>query len=224
VLLAQRLRRIRRPAWLGTIRRTQPLSDSWGRDRGHPIDRHYVERFLAENRAAITGRVVEIADRRYTVRFGSDVTTSDVLDVDAGNREANLVADLCDLSALPADAYDCAIVTQTLQYIYDIEAAVRGIHRLLRPSGVALVTVPAVSRVAHSAGVDGDFWRFTHASCATVFGSVFAGPVEVRTRGNVLVAVAFLIGMAREELSVRELELDDPNFPVLVTIRAQKQP
>ena len=222
--LAQRLRRIRRPAWLGTIRRTQPLSNTWGRDRGRPIDRYYVENFLAENRTAVTGRVVEIADRRYTTRFGTGVTASDVLDVDPGNRDASLVADLCDPNALPADAYDCAIITQTLQYVYDVEAAVRGIHRLLRPGGVALVTVPAVSRVAASAGVERDFWRFTYASCARVFGGVFAGPVDVCTRGNVLVAVAFLVGMAREELSSGELELEDPYFPVLITVRAQKQP
>lgn len=222
--LAWRLRRIRRPAWLGTIRRTKPLSDTWGRDRGRPIDRYYVESFLGENRAAVTGRVVEIADRRYTRRFGTGVTASDVLDVDAGNREASLVANLCDPSALPEDAYDCAIITQTLQYVYDVEAAARGVHRLLRPGGVALVTVPAVSRIAVSAGVQREFWRFTYASCAQVFGGVFAGPVDVRARGNVLVAVAFLVGMAREELSTEELEFDDPYFPVLITVRAQKQP
>jgi len=221
---AQRLRRIRRPAWLGTIRRTRPLSDTWGRDRGRPIDRYYVEDFLAENRAAVTGRVVEIADRRYTGRFGTGVTASDVLDIHAGNREASLIADLCDASALPVDAYDCVIVTQTLQYVYDVEAAVRGVHQILRPGGVALITVPAVSRVARSAGVEGDFLRFTYASCAQLFGSVFEGPVDVRARGNVLVAVAFLVGMAREELSMSELEFDDPYFPVLITIRAQKQP
>src|SRR5205809_1030893 len=36
----QRLRRIRRPAILGTLGRTRPLSDQWGRDRGTPIDRY----------------------------------------------------------------------------------------------------------------------------------------------------------------------------------------
>jgi hypothetical protein len=44
----------------------------------------------------------------------------------------------------------------------------------------------------------------------------------VHSRGNVLVAVAFLLGMAREELSEQELESDDPFFPVLITVRATK--
>jgi hypothetical protein len=38
----------------------------------------------------------------------------------------------------------------------------------------------------------------------------------------VLSAVAFLVGMAREELSSRELERDDPFFPVIVTVQARK--
>jgi hypothetical protein len=46
--------------------------------------------------------------------------------------------------------------------------------------------------------------------------------VDVRARGNVLTAIAFLIGMATEELSTRELEHDDPFFPMLVTVRAVK--
>jgi hypothetical protein len=34
--------------------------------------------------------------------------------------------------------------------------------------------------------------------------------------------VAFLVGMAAEELSTHELERDDPFFPVVVTVRATK--
>ena len=42
---------------LGTIRRTTPLSDHWGRERGTPVDRYYIERFLAAERDVIRGRV-----------------------------------------------------------------------------------------------------------------------------------------------------------------------
>jgi hypothetical protein len=37
-----------------------------------------------------------------------------------------------------------------------------------------------------------------------------------------LTAVAFLVGMAAEELSKRELDLVDPFFPLLVTVKATK--
>ena len=49
------LRRISRPAVLGTLRRTEPLSAVWGFDRGNAVDRFYIESFLKEYRQDIIG-------------------------------------------------------------------------------------------------------------------------------------------------------------------------
>ena len=114
--LRQRLRRyILRPAILGTLRRTRPLSDDFGYDRGNPVDRYYIERFLAQHRSHITGRVLEVKEPIYTERFGDRVTRSDVLDLDASNPRATFVADLAADDGLPADTFNCFILTQTLQ-------------------------------------------------------------------------------------------------------------
>jgi SAM-dependent methyltransferase len=216
------MRRLRRPAFLGTIRRTTPLSDHYGRDRGTPIDRYYIEQFLAAERAAIRGRVLEVLNREYTDRFGTAVAASDVLDIDADNPLATVVADLAAADAVPTGGYDCFILTQTLQYVYDARAAVAHAHRILSPGGTLLCTVPVVSRIDRSA-LESEYWRFTAATCSRLFGEMF-GPesVTVRARGNVLTAVAFLVGMAAEELSSGELERDDPFFPILVSVRATK--
>jgi SAM-dependent methyltransferase len=219
----KRLARLRRPAWLGTIRRTSPLSDHWGRERGTPVDRYYIERFLAAERHAIHGRVLEVLNTDYTERFGTSVDISEVLDIDAANTAATRVADLAAADHVPSETFDCFILTQTLQYVYDLRSAVEHAHRILRPGGTLLVTVPTVSRVARQ-HVDSDHWRLTAAACSRLFGDVFeGGSVDVHARGNVLSAVAFLIGMASEELSSRELDLDDPFFPVVVTVRATKR-
>lgn len=217
----RRLRRALRPAWLGTLRRTQPLSDHWGSDRGTPLDRYYIERFLDAHRADVRGRVLEVKDAAYTGRFGTGVTASDVLDVDAGNPRATVVADLAAADAIPSDTYDCFILTQVLQLIPDPRAAVAHAHRILKPGGVLLATVPTLSRI-----VDGhDHWRFTQHGCRVLFGSIFgADAVAVGAHGNVLTAMAFLTGMAWEELSARELDHDDPIFPTLVSVRAVKSP
>jgi SAM-dependent methyltransferase len=218
----RRLRRLRRPAWLGTIRRTTPLSDAWGFDRGTPVDRYYIEHFLAQERHRIRGRVLEVADSRYTLRFGSGVERGDVLDIDASNPAATLVADLSQADALPADAFDCFILTQTLQYVFDLRAAIQHVHRLLRPGGSVLCTVPAVSRIGRRY-LETEHWRFTTASATRLFQDAFGdGVVDVRARGNVLACVAFLMGMASEELSARELDSDDVFFPLVVTISAIK--
>lgn len=218
----KRVQRVRHPAWLGTIRRTKPLSEHYGRERGTPVDRYYIEQFLAAERAAIRGRVLEVMNRDYTVRFGAAVDSSDVLDVDPGNPDATIVADLASADAVTTGSFDCFILTQTLQYIYDLKAAVTHAHRILSPGGTLLCTVPVVSRIDRRA-LGSEYWRLTAAACSRLFNDVFPpNSVAVRERGNVLAAVAFLVGMAAEELSTRELEQDDPFFPVVVTVRAKK--
>jgi SAM-dependent methyltransferase len=215
-------RRLRRPVSLGSLRRTTPISEHWGFDRGTPVDRYYIERFLEKSSNDIRGRVLEIMDSRYTERFGAAVESSDVLDIDGSNPAATIVADLTDVDQLPSCSFDCVILTQTLQSIYDTPAALRGAYCMLRPGGVLLATVPAVSKIDPTPGVRGDYWRFTTASCERLFGDVFGASISVEAHGNVLAAAAFLYGLAREELSDRELDAEDEFFPVLITVRAVK--
>jgi SAM-dependent methyltransferase len=210
-------RRLLRPAWPALLRRTRPLSDFWGFDRGTPVDRCYIEAFLAEHRADVRGRVLEVQDSGYTERYGCGVEGRDVLDIDASNPQATIVADLSDPGALPAGAFDCFILTQTLHLIYDVRAAVRSCHHLLRSGGTLLVTGPAVSRVRGGA----DFWRFTPASLGRLLEETFP-QVTVRSYGNVLAATAFLSGMAEEEVPRRLLDRHDERFPVIVAARAVK--
>src|SRR5713226_1838949 len=96
----RRLRRLVRPAWLGTLRRLTPLSDSWGFDRGMPVDRFYIEHFLEQHRQDIRGRVLEIRDSTYTNRFGTHVEQRDVLDVNPTNSQATFIADLAAAQAV----------------------------------------------------------------------------------------------------------------------------
>jgi SAM-dependent methyltransferase len=218
----KRLARWRRPAWLGTIRRTSPLSEHYGADRGIPVDRYYIEQLLAAERAAITGRVLEVLNRDYTERFGTDVGQSDILDINPGNSNATIVADLAAANSIPTGTFDCFILTQTLQYIYDLKAAIFHAHRILRPGGMLLCSVPTVARI-DSDEIETEYWRLTAKACTRLFADVFAGgEIEVRARGNLLTSVAFLMGMAAEELSTRELGRDDPFFPLIVTVRATK--
>ena len=219
----QRLRRILHPSRMGTLRRTQPLSDVWGFDRGTPVDRRYIEQFLHTYRGVITGRVLEVQDSRYTERFGTAVLQRDVLDIDPANARATWIADLAAADTIPSSLFDCIILTQTLHLIYDTQAALAHVYRMLQPGGTALVTLPAVSRVSRGVGVDGDYWRFTVASARRLFGTVFgAQHVDVRSYGNVLTAMAFLTGMAAEELRTHEIQAHDPFFPVIVGIKATK--
>jgi SAM-dependent methyltransferase len=217
------LRRLLRPAPLGLLLRRGPVSRSWGFDRGLPIDRYFIERFLGLRSADIAGRVLEVKDDGYTRRFGGDaVTSAEVLDIDAGNPAATVIADLTDAPQIADDSYDCVLLTQVLHLVYDMPSAVRECHRILKPGATLLVTMPALSRCSgelqHS-----DFWRITPAGARRLYGDVFgAENVEVLAYGNAVLGAAFLMGVASQEVGARLLRQHDPLFPILVTIRATK--
>ena len=220
---ATTMRRLRYPSTDGLLS-VRPKSDHWGWDRGTPVDRYYIERFLGEHAGDVRGNALEVKDADYIRKYGRDVVRTDVLDIDAANPQATIVADLSIGEGIPASFFDCFILTQTLQYIYDLRGAVAQCERLLRPGGVLLVTVPSLSRIVHGAGLEWDYWRFTAASCRRLFGEAFGDAnVEVRTHGNVLAATAFLRGTALEEIPRRKLDVNDPYFPLLVTVRAVKR-
>jgi SAM-dependent methyltransferase len=221
--LRQYLRRLVRPGWLALLRRTKPLSDHYGYDRGTPIDRFYIECFLEEYRPEVRGRVLEVKEGAYTERYGSALERCDVLDIDKTNARATVIADLTAADLIPSDTYDCFILTQTLQFIYDLRSAISHAHRILRPGGVLLATVPAVSRLPRENEGVIDYWRFTIPSCTLLFGEAFEpSRVRVRSYGNVLTASAFLLGLAHEELSRRKVSLNDPYFPVIIAVHATK--
>ncbi|MFL5912710.1 MAG: class I SAM-dependent methyltransferase [Gaiellaceae bacterium] len=210
---------------LGSLRRTRPISRDYGFDRGTPIDRHYIERFLQAHGADVKGRVLEIGDDEYTRAFGaSRVTKSEVLHAAEGNPRATVVADLTDAPELESGAYDCVICTQTLLLIYDIRAAIATLERILTPGGVLLLTVPGVSRICREeAEMWGDFWRFTSMSLRRLLEERFPHEaIEVETYGNVLTAVAMLHGIAAEELTGSELDESDPDYEVTLAARAVK--
>ena len=222
--LQRRLRRLRRPAFLGAFGSTRPLSENWGYDRGTPVDRYYIEAFLRGHRELIRGRVLEVKDSGYTDQFGTGVQRREVLDIDPSNPQATIIADLSAAHSIGSNQFDCFILTQTLQCIFDTQAVVDHAHRILRPGGVLLVTVPAVSPIIRKSGLP-DFWRFTRASCLTLFERAFgSGCVDVRSYGNVTSAIAFLAGLCQEELRPRQLEACDEFFPVIIGVCARKAP
>jgi SAM-dependent methyltransferase len=208
----------------GGLRRVTPISRAF-HERGQSVDRYYIENFLATHAQDIQGRVLEVADDTYTQQFGSTrVTKSDILSVREGNPQATIVADLSRADSIPSATFDCIILTQTLQYIYDTRAALRHLYRILKPRGILLVTCPGIAHISR-ADMErwGDYWRFTTRSAQRLCEEVFpARNVEVHAHGNVLIAVAYLHGMATEELTQEELDFSDPDYQVLVTIRAVK--
>lgn len=202
----------------------EPVSRAFGFDRGQPIDRYYIDGFLSAEKERITGHVMEIGEDLYTRRFGSEATKSEVLlfqgDAAAGQR----IGDLTRHESLPHEEVDAFICTQTLNFIYDVRAAIQGLHRSLRPGGTALVTVAGLCQISrHDADRWGDFWRFTPQGIERLFAEVFgAERITVRAFGNSYAATCLLKGFAAEECDARLLDAPDPDYPVVIGISATK--
>ena len=207
----------------GSFRRASPFSRSWGYDRGTPIDRVYIEEFLALHAEDVRGACLEILNADYTRRFGgARVTNSDVLDVNPANTAATIVADLGEPDSLPAERFDCIIFTQTLHLVPDMQAAVANVWRSLAPQGVLLLTVPALGRHDARKGFHHDRWRVTKTGLEWLLSGLCGARSEITTYGNVLSCTAFLYGMAAEELRPEELQAGDREFPLIVAARISK--
>ena len=208
------------------LRRLEPLSRTFGFDRGTPIDRYYIESFLAGHSEAIRGRVLEVGDSAYTRRFGGDrVTRADVLHATEGNHKATIVGDLANGKGIPQSAFDCIILTQVLPFVFDARAALATCHAALRPGGVLLATVPGISQISrYDMDRWGDFWRFTSLGLRRLAEEAFdPEQVQIESHGNVLVATAFLHGMSSQELTRAELDHRDRDYELIVTLHARRR-
>jgi SAM-dependent methyltransferase len=213
--------------------RLTPVSRAFGFERGEPIDRYYIDEFMRRNAGAsgyapgaIRGRVLEVGEPLYTQRYADHdrLERIEVLDASPMNPRATVVADLSDAPEIDSDSFDCVICTQTLLLIYEVRSAVRTLHRILKPGGTLLVTVPGVCQICHPEMESwGDYWRFTSLSARRLFEEFFEpSDVTIETYGNVLTAAAFLYGLSVRDLRRTELDVRDPDYQVLIAIRAEK--
>ena len=210
-----------RPDW-GNLKRAKPFSACYGYDRGQPVDRLYIDGFLKRMSDRITGDVLEVRDADYTRRFGAVGHRAHVVDIDATNRAAGIVGDLCDPGSLTSASYDCVILTQTLQYVSAPQTAIASLYDSLRPGGTLLITVPCAARLDQRAP-ESDFWRWTPAGLhALVAAQCKGAAVEVEGGGNLVATLAFMLGCAVEDLPPQDLVCNDPAFPVVACAAVTK--
>lgn len=210
---------------MGDLRRTTPISRSYGYDRGNPIDRYYIERFLRANVKDIRGRVLEVGEDMYSSALGgSAVTAVEILHAHEGNPTASYVADIGTGEGLPPGTFDAIVMTQTLQLVFDLRAAIGLLHHALVPGGVLLTTFPGISQLPVDEWAANWYWSFTDRSARRLFEEVFhPDELSVEAHGNVLTSVAFLHGLADHELTREELDRHDPLYQMLITVRARRR-
>jgi len=208
----------------GDFKSIKPFSTDFGYDRGGPVDRYYIENFLQSESASVKGNVLEVADNAYTLKYGRDkVTKSDVLHVYEGAPGATYIGDLSKADNLPSNHFDCIILTQTLQFIYDYVSALKHAYRMLKKGGTLLITVPGISPIDSGEWGKNWLWSFNQNSITMMFQDLFPdADFTIKTYGNVYAATAFLYGAGINEVDTAKLDYRDPCFDVIVTISLKK--
>lgn len=198
-----------------------PYSRRFGEERGTPVDRYYIEKFIRENSEKIYGNVMEIGDSFYTNKFGKNINKSYVMHK-LGMGENVIKGDLASEEGVGNEFLDCFICTQTMQMIYDMENTVSNISRSLKKNGVALVTMHGISQLSMADYCRwGEYWRFTQKSAELLFQKYF-NKIEVFSYGNVKTATAHLYGLCQEDISEMDYEYNDEQYPLIVAVVAQK--
>jgi SAM-dependent methyltransferase len=208
------------------LRRVRPYRPGFGVRWGQCIDRHYIEGFLNGRKEDIQGCVLEVDNPFYTKHYGgSRVKHCDVIDLDENNPQRTITADLTCCDGIADNTYDCVVLPQTLLFIYDFDSVIRNIHRILKPGGVVLATVPGIAQLCplDMIGAGTEYWRFTRHSVQRMFSKYFGdADTTVTSYGNVLAAVAFLHGLVVAEFTREELDYVDPDYEVTIAVRARK--
>ena len=206
---------------MGRLDRFKPFSTRFGYDRGGPVDRVYIEGFLAENADVIRGKVLEIADNVYTIKFGgTKVTKSEILHINDENPKATIVGDLTALSHEFDGQFNCIILTQTLHLIYDYKEALKTCRRLLAPGGSLLLTVPGITNIDHDDWGKLFYYSFTSHSMEKLAGEIFPGDkASVKYYGNIKTATAFLYGLGVDEITSSSYEKNDPHYQVIISLK-----
>lgn len=223
-IVLKSLTRKNNPVDISMWQSVNPVSDVFGFDRGTPIDRYYIENFISQNCKWVKGDVLEIGESKYTQKYGNDIKTSTVLLPFGNAKDGFLIADLSVLGSVPENHYDCVICTQTLNFIENLENVPTNINHMLKPGGVALITVASISPIStYDNERWGDFWRFTDRILFKMFSPIM-DVLSKHSFGNVLATSAFLYGLAKEDIkNSKYLDHVDNRFPMVIAMLVRKK-
>lgn len=195
-----------------------PASRLFGSERGKPVDRYYIEKFLETHKGCIKGDTLEIAETAYSVKYGEDrIKNAYMLHVEGWGENA-IKGNLETGEGIEENRFDTAIITQTLMFIYDIQSAAQNIYKMLKPGGTALVTVAGISQVSrYDADNWGSYYSFHEEAVRRMFEPLFGrDKVETVSYGNVKTAISLLYGLCCEDLAESDFETGDPDYPLII--------
>ncbi|PIT97698.1 hypothetical protein COT77_00105 [Candidatus Berkelbacteria bacterium CG10_big_fil_rev_8_21_14_0_10_41_12] len=103
--------------------------------------RNVLEQLIKENASLISGSILDIGskNRRYDYLFDGHVTAVDIIP----NKNKKVIAgDIEKGLAFDNNYFDAIICLEVFEYLDHYRVAIEEIHRVLRPGGKAIISVP----------------------------------------------------------------------------------
>jgi SAM-dependent methyltransferase len=91
------------------------------------------------------------------------------------------VADITNMPQVPTDRFDCVICHQVLEHVTEPEAALRELHRVLKPGGKLVLNVPHLSRLHE---LPHDYYRYTPMGISHLLEKTELEPILIDTYGG----------------------------------------
>lgn len=196
---------------------SRPISCQFAAERGTPVDRFYIDKFLEENARFICGDVLEIEDATYTKRYGKKVRRSIVTDVSSHADGISYCMNLETGEGVQENVADCFILTQTMMYIFNLPKMVENISRILKIGGVALITCSGISQNSRRCMDQyGAKFNFNVSALEKLFQRDGLSVLKSGSYGNAKTVLAHLAGLCQEDLKKEDFKKNDPYYPLIV--------
>jgi SAM-dependent methyltransferase len=196
-----------------------PLRPSMGASNSRKsIGRILVNNYINSCRNEIQGDILEIGRNVYRNQIPPQNVKSYIcLDIESFD-DIDIVADIQNMPQVSSNKFDTIICTQVLEHVQNPFLAAGELHRILKPGGKLIVTVPFLNNY-HMVPVD--YWRYTEFGLANLFKEY--STCKVDSLGSTYHHVLATLGFHEAEMKFDVLERPDvPRFPIIVTAIAIK--
>lgn len=133
----------------------------------------------------VAGKTIDLGcgTMPFTDLLASRASTYHTLDLHPRSKEVTYVGDIQNMSMIPDGSYDSALSLEVLEHVQDPWQAVGEIHRILRPGGILIVSVPHLSRLHEEPH---DYFRFTVYGLRHLLETSGFEVMEIRRKGGLI--------------------------------------
>ncbi len=202
------------------------ISNDFGFSRGMPVDRWYIHNFFLDNSTLIKGSCLEFGELTYLNKYGTALNNKVIFSYsDIVLQKSNEISgDLTKYSQLPELMFDCIVCVNVINFIYDTNAALLGMKKMLKNDGFLILTV--AGPCAHISRYDmnrwGDYWRFTDKSLRLFLNQNGFEVQKLISFGNPQSVIAQINGYCVNDLKGNEIFSHHEDYQLVICAVATK--